>query len=94
LFGGKNPVLGMLKRSEKTGCLFAKLGGFRETFILRNNLVMFPLDYRKNMSGHEVPAQKAERNDYRYWNSLKTIRLAIENFYLLKAEMIPKDLIF
>jgi len=60
LFGGKNPVLGMLKRGEKTGRLFAGLGGFRETFILRNILVIFPLDYRKNTSGRNDPAHQQE----------------------------------
>ncbi len=39
----------MLKPWQSLAVFLLSCWGFRETFILRNILVMFPLDYRKNM---------------------------------------------
>ncbi len=57
LFGGKNPVLGMLKTLQTLAAFLPGCSGFRESTILRNILVMFPLDYRKNRYGCERLSQ-------------------------------------
>jgi hypothetical protein len=50
LFGGKNPVSGMLKTLQTLAAFLLSCSGFRESIILRNILVAFTLDYRKNES--------------------------------------------
>jgi hypothetical protein len=74
LFVGKNPFLGMLKTWESLAAFLQSIRGFRETFILRNILVMFPLEYRKSkiLLGSLLTGRSTQ-SENRYWNSLKTI---------------------
>jgi len=59
LFSGKNPVSGLLNPLQKTGRFFAVRWGFAETFILRNIVVLFPLDKTSETGGRDLtyPAQ-------------------------------------
>jgi len=55
-----------------------------KTFNLRNNFAPDPLESAVWPIGLIRPAAKDRGH---YWNTLKTTRLVIENFYPLKAEM-------
>jgi len=80
----------MLKHWERLAAILLNFCRFRETHNLRNILVMFPLDNRKNspVVKGKVQADRSQ-NEKNNWNLLKTNCLAIENFYSQNVKMSP-----
>ena len=90
MFGGNNPVLGMLKHWQRLAVSLLNFCRFRESHNLRNILVMFPLDNRKSSPVAKIGLRRTGPEITKKRNSLKTTSLAIENFYSQKVKMSPE----